>query len=787
MQLDAEEYWNRFMVAQRAKPAGALLRSLARIASVFASAIALVFAVGCIGPVANGNEPQELGEQTIVFDRIEIAKQAGDIKLVGDIDGDGLLDLVLGGSPEEPLTWWRWPDLHPTQIATARVEFTTDGLLADIDGDGDLDIVTPDGDKEDNLLWFKNPWPEGSPAEASQWRRHIIGSIGNWGKDVEAADFDGNGRVDIAARSNDHLMIFFQDTEGAWSKMSLLGVKLGEEGMASGDIDTDGDIDLVVSGEWLANPGSALATTPAEWKAYRVGAFDPSFKAVVVDIDQDGSPDILTSSSEHTADVTWFSAMSGPKKKWTRHVVQPALTGAHTLQAADMDLDGDIDIVVGQMHTSPERVLAVLYNLNGKGTRWARQAIDKTGLHNGEVADIDGDGDFDIYGANWTGNPPLRVWLNRLDPPRTPHRLDRWHSSQITKDHVRSFGLAFADIDGDKRTDVISGPFWYRQPSRPWDDDWEQFRLGDGLDAFAVADLDDDGHPEIFAQRSGGTTLKFVWLGAAKSSAHDFEEHIIGEVPRASHDLGSQGHVVADIVPGGLPEIAVSSGKGVFYFESSDDPASVPWSRTHVSQDPSDEGIVLVDVDRDGLLDLVATTGDAKEVAWWRNPGDGTAGWTRHEIGVLPEAVFPDRVGAADFDGDGRVDVVVSEENGEPQGAESFWWRQPEALGNRGWERQKITSRGSLNSLAVADMDADGDMDIVMGEHYGKLRTSIWNNLGAGHFIEQMVGEGAESHLGARAVDLDGDGDLDIVSIAWSKFKPIHVWRNDAVRSALHK
>ncbi|MDH3580968.1 MAG: VCBS repeat-containing protein [Hyphomicrobiales bacterium] len=765
-----------------------MLRSLARTVAAFAGAIALVFAVSCTGPAASGSEPEEIGEQTIIFDRIEIAEQAGDIKLVGDIDRDELLDLILGGSPGEPLTWWRWPDLHPTQIATARVEFTTDGLLADIDGDGDLDIVTPDGDKKDNLLWFENPRPDGDGAEAGKWRRHIIGSIGSWGKDVESADFDGNGRVDIAARSNNDLMIFFQSGSGDWSKVDLPGFELGDEGMTSGDIDTDGDIDLVVAGEWLANPGGALAIKRAEWKAYTIGVFDTAFKAVVVDLDQDGSPDILTSSSEHSSDVAWFSAKSGPKKKWTRHVVQRALTGAHTLQAADMDLDGDIDIVVGQMHTSPERALAVLYNLDGKGTRWARQVIDKTGLHNGVVADIDGDGDFDIYGANWTGNPPLRVWLNRLDPPRTPRRLDRWHRSQITSDHVRTFGLAFADIDGDKRTDIVSGPFWYRHPSRPWDDEWEQFRLGEGLDAFAVADLDDDGHPEIFAQRGGdGMSLKFVWLGLANSGSRDFKEYIVGEVPRASHDQGSQGHVLADIVPGGLPEIAVSSGNGVFYFESPDDPASVPWSRTHISKDPSDEGIVFVDVDRDGQLDLVATTGDAKEVAWWRNPGDGTSSWTRHEIGMLPEAVFPDRVGAADFDGDGRVDVVVSEENGEPQGAEAFWWRQPEALGDKGWIRRKITSRGSLNSLSVADMDADGDMDIIMGEHYGKMRISIWNNLGAGQFIEQMVGEGAESHLGARAVDLDGDGDLDIVSIAWSKFKPIHVWRNDAVSSALNK
>src|SRR5690606_20738225 len=98
------------------------------------------------------------------------------------------------------------------------------------------------------------------------------------------------------------------------------------------------------------------------------------------------------------------------------------------------------------------------------------------------------------------------------------------------------------------------------------------------------------------------------------------------------------------------------------------------------------------------------------------------------------------------------------------------------------WKRHEITSRGSLNSLSVADLNGDGRPDLVMGEHRGALRLSIWNNLGGGRFIEQMIDEGRESHLGARVFDLDGDGYLDVVSIAWDAPDAIHVWRNDAAR-----
>jgi hypothetical protein len=714
------------------------------------------------------------------FDRIVIADSSGDVKLVGDIDGDGVQDLVAGGYPENPLSWWRWPDLRQTVVATATVEFTTDAGLADIDSDGDLDIVTADGQQGLNLIWFENPRLGADPSDSSRWARRELTAAGGWVKDIELADFDGDGRMDVAARTHSALMILFQDSGKRWTRADFSDFELGEEGMGSGDIDGDGDTDLVLFGAYAANPGAAAARDPEKWSAHNVGSFNPAFKSIVVDLDRDGRADIVTSSSEHVADVAWYRADNGPAGQWTRRIIQPSVQGAHTLQAADMDGDGDIDVVVGQMHTTSERELSIHYNGDGQGTRWTHQVIDNTGLHNGVVADIDGDGDFDIYGSNWVGNPPIRAWLNRLDPPAATNRIDRWTYHRIASSHHRSFGVAFADMNGDGLTDIISGRFWYRQPADHWDQEWQQTLLAEGLDAFAALDLDADGRAEIIAQRGGGEPLRLVWLKAADDEARSFKERAVGEVPAASHALGAQGHLLADLVPGGRPELVVSSGGGVFYFHIPETPEAGPWQYTRVCSEASDEGIAAADIDGDGLLDLVATTGEAREVAWWRNPGDSASDWARGEIGSVPEMVFPDRVAAADLDGDGHPDVVVTEENGQADGAAAYWWRNP-GDGSQDWTRHEITARGSLNSLSAADMNGDGRPDLVMAEHRGALRMSIWNNTGSGRFVEQTVGEGMESHLGAQVVDLDTDGDLDIVSIAWDAPETIHVWRNEAV------
>jgi hypothetical protein len=727
-----------------------------------------------------GSGPLLAATPTFTSDIID-SGMSGDVKIVADIDNDGFKDLIAGGSPGEDLHWYHYPTWTDTQVALASVEFTTDGDAGDVDGDGDIDLVVPDGQTGNNLAWFENPrltpTGNGDPFDGSQWRKRSIGATGSWTKDVELADFDGNGLLDIATRIDSQAFFFFQTSPNTWSKVTFTPANLGIEGMASGDIDNDGDVDLVVQGAWLRNPGGPNARTPASWTPFVIGAAPSEFKAVVANMDADAAKEILFSSSEGVADVTLWNA-SSPTGSWTSQVVASSIERAHTLQTADMDRDGDVDVVVGQMHTSSSRILAVYLNSGAATPTWTRFIVNQgNGLHNGVVADIGNDGDYDIYGSNWTTNLPLRLYANT-----TTVGADAWSYVRLSSTHTQTMGLAFADIDRDGRKDVVSGQFWYRNPGGDLTGAWTRSAaFPNTLHAILSLDVDGDSFSDVIAQKTEGSALAIYWLEATNSSGTAWNSINVGSVPAASHTLGAQGYRVANIRSGGRSEVLVSSGGGIWYFEIPANPATDPWSARRINANPSDEGFDVADIDRDGLLDVVAGTGDSKRVEWYKNPGTTASDWSAVVLGNMNEVVFPDRFAAADLNRDGRLDVIGTEENGTTSGARTFWWEQPATATAPNWVRRTLATQGSTNSMDVADMDADGDSDVVLAEHRGGLKIAVWRNDGAGTFTERSVGSGNESHLGARVVDLDGDGDQDLVSIAWDAPQFIHLWRNDAI------
>ncbi len=132
-----------------------------------------------------------------------------------------------------------------------------------------------------------------------------------------------------------------------------------------------------------------------------------------------------------------------------------------------------------------------------------------------------------------------------------------------------------------------------------------------------------------------------------------------------------------------------------------------------------------------------------------------------------------------DIDGDGRPDVVVSEEVYPAiRGGSVYWFERPLDPKSATWIRHTSVIQGTTNAIDVGDMKGDGDIDIITGEHRGSRKVVVWENRDNGKsWVEHVVDTGKESHLGARVADLDGDGRLKILRICWDTYRYPHLWR----------
>ncbi len=163
---------------------------------------------------------------------------------------------------------------------------------------------------------------------------------------------------------------------------------------------------------------------------------------------------------------------------------------------------------------------------------------------------------------------------------------------------------------------------------------------------------------------------------------------------------------------------------------------------------------VALDVDRDGLADVVATT--STELAWTANVGGAFAPPTVID-GALVSATTLE---AADLDGDGHPDLVVGD-----TAADAVYWYADAGGGFA--PRSTVCPVADPVHVATGDADADGDLDVFALSNGGAI--VLCENLGGGFAAPREVGDvGAPYQAWQLAVgDLDGDGDADLASGRW--------------------
>lgn len=234
-----------------------------------------------------------------------------------------------------------------------------------------------------------------------------------------------------------------------------------------------------------------------------------------------------------------------------------------------------------------------------------------------------------------------------------------------------------------------------------------------------------------------------------------------------------------DVDNDGETELLVPSqgAKVLVYYDVPPDPTVTPWPTKYrhiICENISVEGLAIVDLDGDGQNEVVAGPNIFKP------PKNPNKKWSRT---VLKEFhartyggfVFSEtRVQVADINEDGVPDLIMSE--AESDSGRLAWFEGPD------WKMHIITD-GLFNphSLAVADFNNDGHMDIFVGEmglgRHLNPRLFIYLGNGDGSFDEQIIDRGNPTHE-AKVADIGNTGALDIVGKPFKPKTQVDLWKN---------
>lgn len=321
---------------------------------------------------------------------------------VADLNGDGRPDIVaVGRATGNIKIYWNESDSHSGWVrhVIASGFPNQTAVAADFTGDGKVDVIT--NNYKDTILYA-----------APDWKPTVLHS-GVHAIHSAVMDVDGDGRPDfIGARYSPGLVFWLERPKDAlrdkWNfhviDDAARGGVDGIHGLALGDVDRDGKLDLIGnSAQPTGNFPNSLAwfrvpkspRTARQWERYIFADRDApglSHYLGFGDVNGDGRPDIASAAkiAEGGNWFAWWEQPKDPRKPWKKHLIAVNQEGATNILMADLDGDGKTDFVASRGH--------------GKGVVWYQAPnwtpheinADLTGPHDLAIGDLDGDGDIDV-------------------------------------------------------------------------------------------------------------------------------------------------------------------------------------------------------------------------------------------------------------------------------------------------------------------------------------------------------------------------------------------------------
>ena len=768
--------------------------------------------------VAAGCVPQTSEQNKDLVDPLFEATAGAKALALGDVNNDGLIDVVSISSESQPV------QVHLRNPQTGRFDTYSiaggaplaqlaDVELADLNGDGKLDIIVLVSDtgfvppKDVTKVGAIVMLIQGAdPREPADWiqvpgagvpppSNLSLASNDTGPTDMVVADFDGADGPDIVVLSNEsdarRVRLFAnpgpaEATDPTAWQSTVIEQDASDLGKAAlVDLDRDGDLDIVMSVpaaksfnlRWLQNPKTQLVADNSKLTPTFVpDTIDPRFlatagakAAAIGDINGDGFTDIASISDEsQPVQIHLHNSATGTFDTISIAGGSPlALT--QDIALADFNGDGKLDI-------------AVLVNDTGYAVPSAWEE-DKIGavvilLQGGDPRDpsdwIQVDSD-----AAYAANPPCA-----LDPPGTS-TCDMFMLSGT----VGATDMEVADFDNDGLPDVAvicnrrdkddnpARKFVYllASPGAAAADSANWHRAIVTVDAvdfsrLATADLDEDGSNDLVLTMPHGISFNISWLrniadGAAWERVFLAQQQNGGDFITAG-DIDGDGH--RDLASASVADSLVQWFHNPGPASLAPGQAQVPWDVYNIG--PVTGGdisqVQIVDLDGNGKLDCFVTAGSSG--TGFISQADAQHTWDPFLIFTADPAAIIGQVAFHDFDGDGKIDFVAPFNREGLLNDQFVLYR---SMAASLWHRRLVgQQQGGANYIALGDIDGDGNVDVAAAS--ADLMTVQWfNNPGSARLLPgapqvpwdvfnlALIAGGAINQV--QLADLNGDGLLD--------------------------
>ena len=325
------------------------------------------------------------------------------------------------------------------------------------------------------------------------------------------------------------------------------------------------------------------------------------------------------------------------------------------------------------------------------------------------AADLDGDGDQDVLSAS-RGDNKIAWYENDGKGAFGEQQI-------ISQQAVSAQDVYATDLDGDGDQDVLSASgfgetvAWYENDGEGNFGEKQIIAQADYfLDVYA-ADLDEDGDQDVLSASDN----RIAWY--ENDGQGNFEEQVI-----TTQVDGAREVYAADLDgDGDMDALSASFFDGQVAWYENDGQGNFGEQRIFGFAEGT-TGVYAADLDGDGDQDVLSCSNIEGAVVWYENDGEGNF---EREQYITLQAVGAENVYAADLDRDGDLDVVLASSNYRFYSQGNITWYENKGNGNFG-EQQFIVRTTSAQSVYTADLDGDGDQDVLAASSYYSDGVITW-------------------------------------------------------------